>query len=338
MKPSFNDFWQTVPQYNLSGEDKSFIAQKLVEKNKILRSWYSYVPRRKTKFFRDHILNGKFSVILHFIPKELHATFLDDCQEIIKTRKEKLQRFDNKTLEEVIVAGYNKLLLKMVSDFRRKSIYSMCNDLIFDMYQDSYIKLIDAIYSYTNEEICFSTFACVILKNHLYTMTDNKYMVKIPYHEKQLLKKYKKMVKKSYLDQNELLNIEEYIQRLELDNKEVNKLQKAITRQKPSKNIEEFSDFESCQFVVSNNTLDFDCQDFDIKEKISVGIKKADLTTKERMVLEYALNTQMKYGWQSQLAKEMNITKMRVSQLVKTAFGKIKNYILSNKQTHCGVV
>lgn len=333
-RTSINTSWQNVPYFELSDENKKYIASVLSNNNKILKKWYNYVPCGKKRSFRNSILNGNFFKISEFIPESLHVTFLDDCFKIQKTRKEKINSLDGKTVEEAVIAGYSRLVLKRIYDFYKKSNSKLDN--ISDMYQEAYIKIIDAMYSYADENVCFSTFLCVVVQNHLYQMINDVNLIKIPYAEKKLIKNFKKLQKERFIVSNEVINLEQYLFESNLKDKETSKLQKALISLQHNKmffnGIDDESNMDipdkssSCEFVTSNSS-EFDSN---IKQKVKESILNANLTKKEKEVLEYALSVDMKYGWQTQLAKHMSVTKMRVSQLVKSAFGKIKNHILTN--------
>lgn len=327
MKYSFDSIWNAVPSINLSDDDKKFLNHQLANANKLLRKWHMHVPRRKTKFFRNCILNKKYDVVMkNFIPYNLHEEFLRDADIINKIKTEKLQRFGNQTVEQAVVSGYHRLLIKIIRTFKKR-FYKFKNENLFDIYQDSYIKLIDAIYSYTDESKCFSTFASVVLQNYLYSLQYADNLVKIPDCEKRLLKKYRSMVKQNYIDNNELINVEEFINRENLDSKNIKKLQKVIVSNTVSNDVYDQERDTNCIFIVTN-----EIDNTNLKNKFCDILNNVDLTDNEKEVLEHALNFEMEYGWQSRLAKKMNLSKMRISQLIKTALGKIKKHILSNKQ------
>lgn len=334
MKKSFDNFWQNVPHCELSDESKKFICSNLVESNKLLKNWLSYVPRRKVRHFRNQILDGNLTSIIELIPETMRLSFFDDCVKIRSIRKEKIQSLNGRTIEETVVAGYSKLVLKRIYDFNKK--LSRKFDLVFDMYQESYIKIIDAIYSYTDENVCFSTFLCTIVQNHLYQILDENNLVKIPYSERKLLKAYKNHQKENFVRKNEVVNFEQYLEESSIDKKQASRLQKIIVSMKESKRINgideevnlDIPDKSTCEFITSTSVSD----KLKINEKVKNSIANADLTDKEKMALEYALSVEMKYGWQTELSVQMNVTKMRVSQIVKSAFGKVREFILANDQ------
>lgn len=328
MNMSIDKLWKSVPYFHLSEENKKFIGNILIQNNKLLKEWQSYVPRNKIRFFRNNILNGNFNKVIEFIPESLRTTFIDDCLKIQKIRKEKIESLDGKTIEETVIAGYSRLVLKRIYNFKSKSSFN--SDILFDMYQESYIKILDAMYSYSDENICFSTFLCAAVQNHLYQMLEESNLVRIPYSDRKLIKEFKKKQKQKFITTNEVLNIEQYLEDSELGQKDSSKLKKAFLKMRVNgidegKNMD-IPDKSSCEFIASSS-LEIDCTN--VESNIRDSILKANLTHKEKEVLEYALVVEMKHGWQTELAKHMNVTKMRVSQLVKSAFGKIKTHILA---------
>jgi RNA polymerase sigma factor (sigma-70 family) len=340
-----SNLWQSIPHYQLSEENKKFITSKLCEINSLLKKWYTCIPsRKKVKVFRDAILSGNFAFCMEFIPKDKQVDFFDDCCVIRKTKYEKLARLDDKSIEEAVVCGYSKLLYSMISKYQRRNPIGSSFESNFYLYQDSYLKLIDAIYSYSDNQICFSTFVCVVMKNHLFRAYGRKNVLKVPAREKTLLKKFKSIMKNRYVESNEIINSEKCIEMMELSEKDTRYLHKALLRKNTVKPLDVVNDYliencdlevESkrkniCEFVVSNQEPEGTSIDGDFRGKIELGLKHANLSKNEKEVLQFALLTDMKYGWQTQIANKMNLTKMRISQLVKSAFSKIKNYILSN--------
>lgn len=337
MKRSIDNFWESIPYFKLTEENKSYIASRMIECNKLLKHWNAHVPCRKIRYFRNQILNGSFNKVADFIPECLRTSFFDDCVKIRKIRAEKIESLENRTVEEAVVAGYGSLALRTIFNFNKKS--SNFN-MLFDMYQEAYIKIIDCMYAYTDDKICFSTFLCNSVKNLFYQMINEDSIVKIPYYEKKLLMDYNRHQKNSFITTNKVVGLEEYIDNSSLDKKQILKLQKVITSKKSKRinGIDESSnidipDRESCEFIASSNiNSDSDSNEITIKQKVRESIMKANLNPREKEVLQYALNAEMKFGWKTELAGRMNLTKMRVSQIVKSAFGKVKNFILISER------
>lgn len=157
--------YKEVQHVRLTTAQESFCLAVLVPANRLLHKWAEYWHSKKFREFRNKVLAENPAEAKNpfgCIPADELGQFQKDVAVIRSIRYNRHKDLGDRSIEEALLSSYAPLAKRHAAqwaqDERRRSSFN-------DYRQEAYMKVIDAIYGFTRDDICFSTFLWVSLKN-----------------------------------------------------------------------------------------------------------------------------------------------------------------------------
>lgn len=288
----------------------------------LLQKWSKFYLEkypRKFRKFRNLVMSGERNPG-NLIPSNQILEFHKDIPKILQMREPNCE-FNDKSIEQVVLENFSAM-----GKHRAKKWY-LNNDnglTIQDYLQEAYMTIVEAMYQYTREDIALSTFIGQCLKNKMINVTNqSNSFCPLTNEDLKLVVSYRE-IHQSMIS----ANFHEVVEVLGLSPQEIMRLSLILRRiysanQIEDNNKEPFSDYTQLRAEIDRVVDIVEQNDY-----IQSLIGKARLTSDERFVIERAIYNPA-YGWQTDLANELKLTKQRIGQIYTEARRKI-SVVLGN--------
>jgi DNA-directed RNA polymerase specialized sigma subunit len=256
-----------------------------------------------------------------------------DFTSISPEEKEKIQKaipviLEIRKIEDKILKAFVRLCNKHARIWAGR----VCGAIVSreDYFQEALAAVVDAMYSFTRENVRFITYLWYVIHNRLATAANkNNPFGPLTNQALKLLQRFENAKLKMNRSHS---NVEIYEQ-LNLTEEEIGILEHALVKVHPYSNIGETTDYldEAMDWDYTSQRRGIDLEkdtvscDFEINE----AKDRADLSDLERKVLDTFLMPH--YGWQEEIASEtispktnMRYTRQAISCILKSALKKVK--------------
>lgn len=330
-----------VPYVRLTEEQESFCITEMIQGSIFLKRWAEYWGVRKGLHFRKLLFKAiSDSSLMAELETKIPLTLLEEFRLerkfIISVHIKKQPILDNQTIEWAMICSYSALARKHARKWHK--IENTKTGMSLEDYQsESYMTLMDCIYSYNDPQIEFGTFAWAALKNKMIAV-NNKHNPFCPLKidDQRLLKRFDEMK----VSLNRPATFDEIVLLMGLNDEEKLNLILATRHiilasqicQGGESNSDPTYDYTSYRRGIDNEK-DFKLIGMNLKDAIA----DADLTEFERQVLEASLRSSR--GWQTEMAKnsfnpktQKPFTKMWIGIVLESAKKKVQRQL--EKMTH----
>jgi DNA-directed RNA polymerase specialized sigma subunit len=284
---------------NLTSEQKALCQKIMAESNCCRKKWDHY--HSSFIIFRTKLLEGSTNPD-NCIPLHQLKNFQEQLPFILAIRDKKFQELGNRSVEEIVFLGYNKMTFKM----SKKSFSNTGFMDKEDYLQEAQMALFNAIWNYQDNQIEFSTFLFKSIKNRIQQIKnqDNPWCP-LNINDANLLNRFNAMQNENFGKK-----FDDIVADLKLTSKEVSNLL-ALKKSVISCNCRRIS---SCNYDRNHENGDI-FNSIIIKEEeteeenihdLNYVIKKLlndpSLTDLDKIVVQNIL--QNDHGWQAKIAKE----------------------------------
>lgn len=290
-----------IPYVRLTPKQLEKCLGLMLQGNRLLKKWSEFYGSRKLREFRNKLFQGDKNPG-NCIPKNRLKEFHRELPLILAIHETPYPDLGHQTVEWSMLCNYSALARKHA---HRASNTEVGGNTFDDYLQEAYLCILDAIYSFTRDDIAFSTFAWAVLKNRMIQVINKANLLcPLTNTDLELVARYEQ-AKTTF---NERVSFEQVVQAMNLSDEEIRVLNTAMTRvycehqlgdQQNESGDEEVSgnDYTSLRSVQTD-----DNNGLIVQMSLADCIERAGLTAFERIVLETSLHPY--YGWQTDVAKK----------------------------------
>ena len=322
-----------VAHVKLSNEEKSHALDVLGKGNVLLKKWAEFFPPKKYRQFRNAVMNGSQNPEYAGearIPSNKMSQFLTDLPVMRAIRHEMQESLNGRSVEQALLENYSPLAKK----FARK--WSLEGDPVGltpnDFLQESYMQVIEALYSWLPGQANLTTFIWTALKNRMSNVVNQQGNLLCPYtnSDLSLVSRYEKT--KQSMHNN--ATFETIIAELGLSYEEGKYLNGLLTRVSSEQAIAHV-DEKHVDYTAYRSGIDDELDSSTMvleQDFVTQVFQRANLSPVEQDLIERAMNPYN--GWQTEYAKNhinpstnKPYTRMRITQILKIARQKVASVL-----------
>lgn len=334
-------FHQEIPYNPLTREQKDFCRRKLVRTNLLFKKWEVHYTAHEAHIFRAKTLGGDKNP-LNKIPSTQIKAFERDIPDLICIRNQSHYELDGKTIEQAVLEGFSALCKAHARKWSKDFGPSNNGATFRDYLQETYFKLVEAMYSYTKIEFDLSTFFWWCLHNRMINVTHKYSFMKLTADELELVVKYEK----TKIQANKKVNFDEITEMMNLNHEESIHLGNILNtvvfdsslgnNDRPTVVQNDYTGERSSSQLGMTVSME---RDEDLEENsidsnmLKEAIVNAGLTNFEKELIAEELKNPV-YGWQIEFARNSfnpntgkPYSRMWITYAVKNAHEKLRKYL-----------
>lgn len=318
-----------VAHVRLTNDEKSHALNVLGKGNILLKKWAEFFPAKKYRQFRNAVMNGSQNPEFDGkprIPSSQISQFQSDLPIMRAIRHEMQSSLNGRSVEQAILENYSPLAKKFAKKWSLEGdpVGLTTNDFL----QESYMQVIEAMYSWLPGQANLTTFVWTALKNRMSNVANQQGNLLCPYtnSDLSLVARYEK-ARKSF---SENATFERIIDELGLSTEEGKYLNTLLVRVASEQNFVS-DESKNLDYTALRSGIDQEkdaCNNVVEEDYVTQVLSRARLTDMERKLIEGAMNPYN--GWQTDFAKnhinpatDKPYSRMRITQMLKIAREKV---------------